>query len=227
MFTSRCRSYQIQHETGLAKPQTAGDDLIQKLTDALTLTKKYVENLTGTQGQHALMGEQAQALETKVVRQSDFRKHPLALLANDYLRQTGLWLPVGKDLLEEAGQRQIGAVELGLQTQEDAMHLLHTLKDAWEMIRWYRTLIPVKTLAVLRALAEPVTDPQLSSYHAGKAKLILVSIDQSLLAWETIIQFFPEETDDLLDLMALLSRLRRELETLCPDARAFMRPGLD
>ena len=105
--------------------------------------------------------------------------------------------------------------------------MLHTLKDAWELIQWYRTLIPVKILSALRSLTDPTDDARLAAYHLGKAKLVLVSIDRSLLAWQIILQFYPEKTDDLLDLLALLSRLRREMETLFPDARAFQRPGLD
>lgn len=230
LFTARCRSFQLQTETGLAKPETAGDNLVQQLTEALNLTKKYVENLTRTQalsGSDVPTEEQAQALEQKAVEQIDFRNHITTRLAGDYLKQTGVWLSEEKNLLEQTGQEQIRAVELGLRTQEEAMPILHALKDAWDMIRWYRTLIPVKTQSVLRAFAEPINNPQLVNYQLGKAKLILVSIDRSLLAWETIIQHSPEKTDDVLDLMALLSRLRRELEGLFPDARAFKRPGLD
>ncbi|QIP11861.1 hypothetical protein G8759_04050 [Spirosoma aureum] len=230
LFTSRCQSFQIQHETGLTNRPNAGDDLVQQLTEALNLTRKYVENLTRVQNltdKDRPTNEQALALEEKAVRRIDNQGHVVSKLASNYLRTTGLWLDEEKGLLEQAGQQQIRDVELGLRTQEEAMPVLHSLKDAWEMIRWYRTLIPVKTQSALRALAEPTHDSQLTTYHLGKAKLVLVSIDRSLLAWQTIIQFFPEKTDDLLDLMALLSRLRRELETLLPDARAFQRPGLD
>jgi hypothetical protein len=230
LFTSRCRSFQIQLETRLTNRPTAGDDLVQQLTEALNLTRKYVESLTRAQAltdKDRPTNEQALALEEKAVRRIDSQGQMVSKLASNYLRTTALWLDEEKGLLEQAGQQQIRDVELGLRTQEEAMPVLHALKDAWEMIRWYRTLIPVKTQSALRALAEPTNDPQLTNYHLGKAKLVLVSIDRSLLAWQTIIQFFPEKTDDLLDLMALLSRLRRELETLLPDARTFQRPGLD
>jgi hypothetical protein len=67
----------------------------------------------------------------------------------------------------------------------------------------------------------------LSTYYLGKSKLVLVSIDQSMLAWQTVLQHYPEKMDDLLDRLSLLSRLRREIDGLFPQARAFKRPGLD
>jgi hypothetical protein len=107
------------------------------------------------------------------------------------------------------------------------MTLLNGLKDAWGKIKWYRTLIPVKTMSALRILTEPTTDTTLMSYYLGKAKLVLVCIDQSLTAWETVLASYPDKLDEALDALALLTRLRREMETLFPDARAFRRPGLD
>lgn len=231
LFTSRCRSFQIQTATGLTKPhQNSGDALVQQLTEALNLTKKYVENLTKTpqlSGPNTPSNDEIQALEAKASGLKPSQQQSITKIASDYLRQTGTWLSNEKDLLEQAGQQQIQEVELGLRTQEEAMPLLHALKDAWEMIRWYRTLIPVKTQSIVRSQADFVDDPKLTDYFQGKVKLILVSIDRSILAWETIIQHFPEKTDDLLAMMALLSRLRRELETVFPDARTFKRPGLD
>ena len=231
LFTSRCRSFQIQSETGLAKPMVAGPGLVQQLTDALTLTKQYIINLNRTNelsGFDVPNESHIQNLElAAVARPADAEHQSVVELANAYLTQTGTWFDDEKGLLEQAGRQQLRAVELGLCTEQEAMPTLHTLKDAWEMIRWYRTLIPVKTQSALRAQTDPTDDAKLNSYHLGKAKLVLVSIDRSLLAWQTMLLHYPEKTDDLLDLLALLSRLRREMETLFPGARAFQRPGLD
>ena len=231
LFTSRCRSFQIQSETGLAKPMVAGPDLIRQLTDALSLAKQYIANLNRTNelsGFDAPTGSHLQKLESAAVARPISTEHQSATeLADAYLVQTGVWFSDEKGLLERAGKQQLRAVELGLRTDEEAMPILHALKDAWEMIRWYRTLIPIKIQSALRALTAPPDDAKLNAYHLGKAKLVLVSIDRSLLAWQTMLAHYPEKTDDLLDLLALLSRLRREMETLFPDSRTFRRPGLD
>lgn len=230
LFTSRCNSFQIQLEAGLMTPVVNGDNMAQQLTAALNLTKQYIDRLAQSQeptGTHAPNNAQAQLLEEKPVRISQPQPDPVIILANAYLKQTGLWLNTEKQLLERAGQQQLLEVRLGLRTELEVMPILHALKDAWEMIRWYRTLIPVKIQAALRALTEPTNDPYLAAYYLGKAKLVLVSIDRSLQAWETILHHFPEKADDLLDLMAMLSRMSREMDMLFPQARAFRRPGLD
>jgi len=229
LFTSRCRSFQIQTETGLTKSMEAGPDLINQLTDALNLTKQYIENLSrsgGLTGADAPADTTVQALEENALsRPVQVGQHPVAQLANSYLKHTGDWLRQEKHLLEQAGEQQLREVSLGFRTQEESMPILHALRDAWEIINWYRTLIPVKTQSALRALSE--SDATMKVYHLGKAKLVLVSIDRSLAAWQTILAQYPDKTDNLLDVLAQLSRLRRELETLFPTARAFQRPGLD
>ncbi|MBC3783675.1 hypothetical protein [Spirosoma utsteinense] len=204
--------------------------MAQQLTAALNLTKQYIDRLAQSQeptGAQAPDNAQAQLLEEIPVRSSQPQPDPVLILANEYLKQTGLWLKAEKQLLGRAGRQQLLEVRLGLRTELEVMPILYALKDAWEMIRWYRTLIPVKTQAALRSLTEPTNDPYFAVYYLGKAKLVLVSIDQSLRAWETILHHFPEKADDLLDLMAMLSRMSREMDVLFPQARAFQRPGLD
>lgn len=227
LFTNRCHSYQIQSEAGLIGSANVRGDMVQQLTDALSLTKQYIDRLNRTHTPTGSDEAQAQRLEENALRRDEPVHHPATVLANQYLKQTGVWLQQEKDLLKQTGQQHIREVELGLRTEQEAMPMLHALKDAWEMIHWYRTLIPVKTQSVLRALTDPTDDPHLTIYYLGKAKLVLVSIDRSLLAWQTIVQCFPEKTDDLLSLLALLTRLRREMELLFPNAQAFQRPGLD
>lgn len=231
LFTNRCRSFQIQSETGLVRPIGTDGDVVQQLTAALNLTKQYIENLSSTTGQTeqaAPTGLQIDKLEEDVIAGSaSGRNHPVSQWANEYLKQTGLWLTNEKSLLEKAGEEQLRQVELGVRTEEEAMPLLHALKDALEMIRWYRTLIPVKIQSVLRALTVTTENILLNTYYLGKAKLVLVSIDQSMLAWQTVLQYYPEKTDDMLDMLSLLVRLRREIEGLFPQARAFKRAGLD
>ena len=50
LFTNRCRSFQIQSETGLIRPLSGEGDMVQQLTDALNLTKQYIENLSKANG---------------------------------------------------------------------------------------------------------------------------------------------------------------------------------
>ena len=192
------------------------------------MTRQYLSRVGQEPEQTALPADRQQQLETDALtQQPDLRHHPTAVLTGHYLRQTGTWLRQETPLLEAAGNAQMQAVSLGIRSEAEAMITLNDLKSAWDMIRWYRTLIPVKTLSALRGVVESAADARLSDYYLGKAKLVLVSIDQSLVGWHTLLDHYPEKTDDILDLLVLLQHLRRDLETLFPTARGFKRPGLD
>ena len=205
--------------------------LVEQLTEALNMTKQYLETLSKQAAPLSpaspSLEEQLTLEEAALSRRHQTKDHPAAALATSYLKQTGMWLASERKLLEKAGHQQLQAVELGIRTESEAMVQLMALKDAYEQIRWYRTLIPVKTKAALRSIDEQTEDDYLLSYYNGKAKLVLVSIDQSLAAWHTVLAYYPEMTDNLLGILALLSQLNRRMETLFPDARAFKRPGLD
>ncbi|GAA4410968.1 hypothetical protein GCM10023187_36230 [Nibrella viscosa] len=231
LFTQRCQSYlqkKTDEDTKNADPNAS---LVQQLTEALNLTKQYLGKLQQEKesaGADEAREAERQALEIQAAfRRQQAKQHPVSMLANRYLTSTGHWLHQEKSLLEDAGRQQLQEVSLEIRSDDEALAILNSLKDACEIIRWYRTLIPVKTTSALRILTEPTTDSHLLDYYNGKAKLLLVSIDHSMAAWETVITLFPDKTDDILDMLALLYTLRREVEALFPDARAFRRPGLD
>jgi len=61
----------------------------------------------------------------------------------------------------------------------------------------------------------------------GSAKVALIGIDRSIAAWGKLLSYFPEQEDELLDILVHLEKLRRTTENEFPDARAFIRPGFD
>ncbi len=210
-------------------PADPNASLVDQLTEALNLTRQYIEKLhnTAPTSLTASPSEQLTLEEAALNRRHQTKAHPAAGLATSYLKETATWLAAEKGLLERAGQQQLREVELGIRTEDEAMLELNALKEAYEQIRWYRTLIPVKTKAALRVVDEPSNDAHFLSYYDGKAKLVLVSIDRSLDAWQTVMGYYPETTDDLLSLLSQLSQLSRLIEALFPNARTFQRPGLD
>lgn len=231
LLTNRCRSFQMQQEVSTDQPVNHNASLVDQLTEALNLTKRYIEKLQTENPSLLVNGpseQEQQTLEEQVLACRHWTKeHPVATLASLYLKQTGDWLKTERGLLEKAGQQQLQALNLGLCTEDQAMVQLTVLKNAYEQIRWYRTLIPVKTMATLRAFDEPAQDDDLLAYYNGKAKLVLVSIDRSLASWQTILHYYPEKLDGILDLLAGLNQLTRQIEALFPAARGFKRPGLD
>ncbi|GAB3332997.1 hypothetical protein GCM10027299_40000 [Larkinella ripae] len=224
-LTRQCQNFASQYPDGLKQPTMDAETLVSRLMETLELTKAYLHK---AQQQRLLPEAKMLQQETKAAGLSvGEMPNPLTNLCDDYLGQTAAWLKQEKDLLEQAGYQQAFETNLGIRTEQEAVALLNQLKEAWETIKWYRTLIPVKVVSALQINKSLSHDATLQAYFNGKAKLVLVSIDQSLRAWHTLLESYPEKTDAVLDLLILLGRIRQQMEKSFPDARNFRRPGLD
>ena len=103
------------------------------------------------------------------------------------------------------------------------------LKGSMEIIRWYQDQIYVKlTRAIRGTLEESSQSPdEVPEDSNVSAKVALIAIDRSIAAWGQMHKHFPEQEDNILDILVHLDQLRRKTEATFPDARAFVRPGFD
>jgi hypothetical protein len=93
-----------------------------------------------------------------------------------------------------------------------------------ETVLWYHLRIYMKVFRALVARETHAGGPE-SEEALGCGKLALVSIDHSLDALGRLSDAF--SAADLADLQQRLTRVRDQLETTIPGARAFIRIGLD
>jgi hypothetical protein len=102
-------------------------------------------------------------------------------------------------------------------------------REAWEVAEWYVLFIEIKLQRALTSWVEDAVSPQDPGRRDadGSAKVALVAIDQSIRAWITLRHLLPDRGDHILDLLVALQRLRRRVEQVLPEARGFVRPGLD
>jgi hypothetical protein len=95
-----------------------------------------------------------------------------------------------------------------------------------ETISWYHTLVAAKTFRALTSELEARTEtPELMSDALGSAKVVLVAIERSLAAWQALAA--ADQDARIGGLIELLEALRTGVELRFPDARGFVRPGLD
>ena len=95
--------------------------------------------------------------------------------------------------------------------------------QAHDVIAWFHTLIPVK---VNRALTVWPQEPA-SSDNVGSAKVALIGIDRSHAAWLELVERGDVPMSEAAPFIADLVWLGEALERVYPEARAFVRPGLD
>ena len=91
---------------------------------------------------------------------------------------------------------------------------------------WLHLLIASKTYRALVSHYRATADtPEFRLDALGSAKLVLVSIDRSLTAWHAVAA--REDDGRIGGLIELLEALKTGVEMRFPEARAFLRPGLD
>ena len=160
-----------------------------------------------------LLNPQETAASLKVDEALMPELHPVAKTATNY----GNWVEMWKRQHLEF-----------LQTDPPSIPEIHPVT---EVIFYYQHQIYVK---IVQALG---IDPSQATYEEeiqllvakknGTAKVALIEIDRSIAAWGKISDFFPEEIDEILDILLVLIKLREQLEILFPFARTFIRPGFD
>jgi hypothetical protein len=105
--------------------------------------------------------------------------------------------------------------------------------ECYQIIVWYHTLTPVK---VARALhrdefdEEMDDDPDFKDMPRdsdGSAKVVLLTLDRTILAWTGLYGHVPELQETALCAMLTLDRLRRGVQREFSKARPFVRPGFD
>jgi hypothetical protein len=156
--------------------------------------------------------------------------NPLADAGHAYARLVDRWFGANRAHFEEK-ELEFGRrpdMELpGSSQEEEATQLL----DALEVVRWYQYQIPVKLARAVasRERAGADVDHVCRSDADGSAKVALIAMDRSLASWCVLRKAFlaSEPHDSVLDLLLTLDRLRRCTQQSFPDARSFIRPGLD
>ncbi|MCP4113657.1 MAG: hypothetical protein GY749_50385 [Desulfobacteraceae bacterium] len=151
--------------------------------------------------------------------------HLISHMSEAYSDMVDDWLDYTEYLFDETEDEYTGPRLVVPGPPEDEV----SPKDAADVIRWYQHQIHVKLeRAVTSAQDEKKSDsddyPRGSD---GSAKVALIGIDRSVSAWNEIIKHFPDYKDDILKFIVYLGQLRKRVENEFPDARAFVRPGID
>lgn len=133
------------------------------------------------------------------------------------------------DFFEQKGIELQRLAEMNMPIDLDR---LGYIQDAVEIIRQYAAFIGVKARRAISGLQEMnnpgIWDPEPQQSDAnGSAKVCILCIDQSMASWETIRKTWPEKTDEILDILLVLSQLRKEMIAHFPEWHKFVRPGFD
>lgn len=169
-------------------------------------------------------------LDESIREQEEVREaaqsQPFSRVAMKYIEIADNWLESNESLIGDAsakpqspGRADTAAVKPGDATSSD---------DCVEVVRWYQRQIYVKLCraasGAIRAAGDDLDTMQEDA--DGSAKVAIIGIERSMAAWATLLRRFPDH-EDIIFALGTLKRLLRQVESAFPDARAFLRPGLD
>lgn len=97
--------------------------------------------------------------------------------------------------------------------------------DVSEIIDWYHTFIPAKIYRALRGLTNGIEDDPIQNDSNGSAKIALVAIEKSVLAWTSIMKNSSSQEDIAIKACIRLTRIKDSLRKCFPDVERFVRPG--
>ena len=240
-FTRRCRNFQTGEELkprGRDKP--ASDEENQTRWDSVDAVigeaRKRLNEIAAERFDDLLCdveeGDDPEEFERFLAEQDArdkvVRGHFVVKAATTYMMAVSEWLKSVAPEVKEVTDRLIDQArftpEAGAASDE-----LERLDECVDIVSWYHTLLPPKAHRMISGLLEL---PKQAAWNDGSdvfgtGKLLLVSVDRSLSAWTQLIDIMPSQEDAILGFLIRLDHLRRGIERAVPQARAFIRPGLD
>ncbi len=149
--------------------------------------------------------------------------HDLTKIANQYFKETDAILTRNLDYFQSEIDKTISIFA------DDKQNELLSLKDSFEVIRWYCTMIPAK---ITRGVGNIFDKDDLLEDWAkdelyGTFKVALISVKRSMIAWAKVLETFPEKEDEILVVLILLEKMFKSINEICPQAETHKRKGFD
>ncbi len=224
-FTARCMNYALSKEQ-FSEPgsQDIRHHMFwQKLSEAFRTTRELLEDVLQN------YGIDLELVDIEVTEQEGQNKlervehHECTRAAKSYSRLVDEWF-------EAYGALLIEKHHAGDEHDRAFVEEMNRLNESLEIIRWYQHQIFIK---MMRAVSGKIDEASGKGEEEnpkdcdGSAKVALIGIDRSIMAWMALRHDVPEQKDDIIDTLVYLDRLRKSIEKYFPDARAFIRPGFD
>jgi len=229
-LTCCCMNFALSQEH-LSDPKTSdmhNDAFWKKVSEIFKTTIEMVrEGAKGHDIDLDSLDFQAEADERESIRNAA-EDHECCLAAKAYGQMVNDWFDSARYLFEEKTYELNLELELELPDSDPAREAVG-IENCVEIIRWYQHFIYTKLARAVRgSLEEHAQSPEQGLNDSdGSAKIALIAIDCSIVAWGQMGEHFQQYKDNILDILVHLDRLRKKTQDVFPNARAFVRPGFD
>ena len=232
-MTARCSVFQTTPQLNpddFANEEDFFKEVFKGVSESFQLTMELLQESADERGIDLTPSEEDDEWIEKRNRQKEETQNTsISLLAMEYLDLGKKWLENSNDALKTLQEDLQSSALMDLPERNPEQEAL-ALKDALEVIPYYLHQIYVKLLRAQEGREEDDAWFEENNYPKdsdGSAKVALIGIDNSIRAWEVMLQYLPTQEDAILPMLSVLSNLRNQVESAFPEARAFKRPGFD
>ena len=202
-FTSRCRVFADQ-----ARIEASLDPNLKPITEAPLLPQD--EPPPPPKWMEELIDEMNEASERAI--------------ADPELRDTEPTLPPSHKAMADRAMAYCLAIGHWLRGRDNEHR---DPADPIAVIGWYATLNAGKVHRAVTGLAEFDGDREFPPDHEGSAKVAILGVERSLVAWRELVMRGLATEEQIKPFVDELEWLMRRLDETIPMARAFVRPGFD
>jgi len=142
-------------------------------------------------------------------------RHPIALSTHAYSESSHHWLKTITKICRSEFTRWLAIGNAG------------QILQAIETVSWYHFFVYPKIRRALSDHFEMEEDEFSAEDMNGSAKIALIAIDRSIGAFTFLDDHLTSYRTEMTKFVEQLIDLRNNIETFFPDARSFIRPGLD
>ena len=207
-FTSRCMNFAMEQElvSGQQDQDIRNAEFWESMSEILEATAELLQDLAREKGIDLNEVMEYADQEEEHARQMA-KNHICTTLARKYFKMADAGLENAEVFQEDTPVKIPGT---------KSVSPLPEIREAREIISWYSPLIQVKIMRALEGKAEAEeTGPGGRDRDAdGSAKVALIGIDRSLAAWRVLHERAQQGVEDIREVMLLLERLRRKVETV-------------
>jgi len=232
-FTSRCLQFQMeQEEEDLASTSSTTEELNaefwEKVTNAFSMAIELIKDIAEREGIDLDHDDTEEEMAERRKNHEKACSHPCSQAALAYSDMVDAWFESTKESWEEKDAELLPEAQPSL-PHMNPVREAYDMRDAAEVIRWYQYFIYPKVARALEGKLQGVSRTQegMPRDSDGSAKVAMIAIDHSIGAWGKLHREFPDKKDETLRILVHLERLRRSMEGVFPNARAFIRPGFD
>lgn len=225
-LADQCFSYQQELESDLDTDQPPMEDIANYVKEQLESATELLHEQAKLHGIDLDNLPDEPIEEPKPIDEVfEENSATLAALSMDYAKMASDWFKHNQLLLHSKEEEINKLLELGAKDMKE----IDRFRDAMEIVIWYMHFIAAKTRRAIsgKKSFDPDFDEPIQNDYNGSAKIALIAVEKSLLAWQKIFDHLEETADDIIDLLQILAKIKKGIKELFPEAKAFIRPGFD